>query len=429
MPAAVTARRWLLLGLLLHVFLQLLPAAERVGSASHGRDYASYHYAVHVAASGGDPYDTASLDAAARAERTRKTVQPYFYPPPFLLGLSWAVPLPLAMAYRAMLLLNELLLGAVLWLCLRRFHLPAWGAAALLALYTPIPDNAWMGQANFLALLPALGGLALLRGRERQPPSLREELLGGVLIGVAGMAKMSPALYLLAAAMGGRWRAVGAAALTAVGLSLLTLPLVDLSTQLRFYTEVLPGFAKGSYHGLTVPIGLGSNHSIPNLWHRLWPGTATALSAPARLASSLGTLALLALWSARARQLRRREGASEAPLSPALLGALGVILVITPTYTYEHHLVFLIPAIGAAMGAVASLGDLRARRRAGAALLLCFALLACPLGWVSGLAGSLPKALGVLVREGKTLGALGLLALLLALAGMRPPLAEAPAAR
>jgi hypothetical protein len=342
--------------------------------------------------------------------------------------MGWTLPLPLATAYRTMFVLNELLLAGVLWLCTRRLAMPAWAGAASLALYSPVPDNAWMGQANLLALLPALAGLAALMPRGATPRTSRDDTLGGVLLGVAGMAKMSPALYLLAVAVAGRGRAFAAAALTAVALTLLALPLVGVEAQVRFYTDVLPGFARGSYHQLGVPIGLASNHSLPNLWHQLWPGTGTALSSTAQRASTLTTLALLGVWAARAWGLRRRareagHDPAAAVLSPAMLGALTVILVITPTFTYEHHLVLLLPALGAAAGAVRVDGRVVSGRVA--VWGVCFALLACPLGWVASATRSL-GGWGFLAREGKTLAAVLLTGALLGWARTLAPTPAAP---
>ena len=81
-----------------------------------GRDFASYYYAVQVAADGGDPYTTGQLGSAAREDATRKGVHPFFYPPPFVLGMAWALPLELRTAYRVWFWLNELtcLLAAIL---------------------------------------------------------------------------------------------------------------------------------------------------------------------------------------------------------------------------------------------------------------------------------------------------------------------------
>jgi hypothetical protein len=74
-----------------------------------------------------------------------------------------------------------------------------------------------------------------------------------ISLGVAGMAKMSPALFLAGVAMAGRWRAFVAAGLTAVALSVLALPLVGMDAQVRFYAEVLPGFELVGWYGIAGP--------------------------------------------------------------------------------------------------------------------------------------------------------------------------------
>ena len=87
-----TARRVVLVALvLLTIGVQVWPAWQRVVSAEHARDYATYHYAVQEAVDGGDPYIKKRLSRRAKAEGTRTSVHPYFYPPPFLLLLTWAV--------------------------------------------------------------------------------------------------------------------------------------------------------------------------------------------------------------------------------------------------------------------------------------------------------------------------------------------------
>ena len=46
---------------------------------------------------------------------------------------------------------------------------------------------------------------------------------------------------------------------SAVGFSAVALWLVPWPVQWAFYTEILPGFSSGSYHGLKVPITLPDN--------------------------------------------------------------------------------------------------------------------------------------------------------------------------
>lgn len=392
----------LAIGVAAHLYLQLAPAWDKVSGAGGGRDFASYYYAVQAAAGGGDPYDTAALDRLARDDRTRRAVNPFFYPPPFLLAVAWALPLSLKTASLVMLALNEALLATGLWILRRSFGVPLWAIALVLATFTPIPDNAWMGQANLLALVPALAGLAL---------ATRRPLGGGVLVGIAAMMKMSPALFLLYWAIRREWRPIAAAVATAVGLSLLTLPLVGPDAQIRFYTEILPGFPSGDYHGLTVPISLPANHSIPDVFDRLWSAPSKfRLADAARHASLAATAGMLALWA----WVFRRRG-SEA----AAIGALTVVMVITPVYTYEHHLVFLLPAVLVTAGLVSG--------GRSPAFFVAYFFLAWPLGWLRWTQRQVPFLDDVL-RESKFLAEIAFFLLCLAAGRRRRATAVAPAA-
>lgn len=330
-----TGRRvaWVLLavGLLLHA-VGLAQGWSRVVSAPHARDFASYHYAVHAAVDGQDPYLKANLGRLAREEGTRKSVHPYFYPPPFLLGMLWVLPLELEQAYRAWFWLDSLFLLAVC-LALVRWR-PTTGTmlglAAVLGGLSAIPNNHVMGQANLPVLALMVWG-ALLNQRGRP-------WLGGGLVGVACMLKMSPALLVAWWLLRRDWRPVAAACGVAVLLSLAALPLGVGVTE-RFYLEVLPGFGSGDYNGLTVPVTLFGNHSIPNLYAQLWPA-AHGVSSQAQLAGSLTSLGLLGLmvWL----------------LKPDLagLGALCVVMIITPVYAYEHHVTAAMVAVVAASDAL-----------------------------------------------------------------------------
>ena len=83
-----------------------------MANSKHARDYATYHYAVAEAMDGGDPYETKALSKRARAEKTRRSVHPFFYPPPFLLGMPWAACLDLSTAYKAFFWLSQLCIFA-----------------------------------------------------------------------------------------------------------------------------------------------------------------------------------------------------------------------------------------------------------------------------------------------------------------------------
>jgi hypothetical protein len=390
----------LVLGICAHLAFGFSTAYQRVRAARHGADYASYHYAVRVASRGGDPYETRALERVARKEHTRKQVHPYLYPPPFLLSMLWSLPLSLARASLVMLLLNELLLAGCVALCLRSFRVAPWAMGLLLAFHRPIADNAWMGQANLIALFPLLLGFAI---------APRRPWAGGALVGAAAMMKMSPALCLLYWALQRRWQPIAAAVVAAIALSLATLPLVGFHAQLRFYTEVLPGFSAGDYHGLRIPITLRANHSIPDIFNSLWPsGSKFRLSLLARTASALATLSLLAVWAYR----YRKPGTTDP--DPNALGALTVIMTLLPVYAYEHHLVFLLLAIGAAL-----------TTRPGALVLAAAFFVGWPLGWLRATQKALPFG-DWLVQESKFIAALVIFALNLSRTRKSPDRAFTP---
>jgi alpha-1,2-mannosyltransferase len=277
--------------------------------------------------------------------------------------------------------------------------------ALLLALMTAIPNNHAMGQANFPGLLLALAGLwQAERGRPQ---------VGGVLMGIACMLKMSPALFVLLWLVRREWVAAGMAVLTGALLSLLVLPIAGLGVQWRFYTQILPTFSSGWYNGLSVPIGLFGNHSIPSWINDVFPGGGHVLTPTAQALSTLlglGTLTVT-LWTFRGRAEPVRD-----PLVRAAQAAcVGVVLLLLPVYTYEHHLVFALPA-----AVVAIVAALRGRLTEWAVVIagLCVAVLLIDLqalrGWSEGLPDVL-WAFGRVLRELKFLALIGLFAITLAL--------------
>ena len=348
--------------------VQLWPAWERVAGVKHARDYATYHYAVQEALDGGDPYIKRSLSRRARNEDTRKTVHPYFYPPPFLLLMLWTEPLTLVHGYKLFFWINQGLLLGTLW-CMRRWFAPSLVVLAFVfATLSPIADNAKMGQANLLVLLIVVVGLW--------------KRSGGVL-SVAAMAKMSPALYLAWWGAQRQWKPVLAAIIGAVLLSVISLPLVDFSIQMRFYTEILPGFSSGQYHGLTVPITLPANHSIPDLYNQLWPGESKHVLSPlAQRAASLTSLSLLGGLAFLSRRVRDPLGQAN------IAGAFTALLLITPVYTYEHHLVLmLLPTV--ALAAAVEAG--RLPKRWWPLIGLSYFVVAWPLFWLRSAQEMLPE--------------------------------------
>lgn len=370
--------------LLAYVGLSVVPAWTKVRNAKHGRDFATYHYAAAEVLDGGDPYSTHRLSKRAKAEGTRKKVHPYFYPPPFVLSVLWSPTFDLLTSYRAWFWLNQGLLLVCLAMFRRWFRAPWVVLGAILLTFTPITDNAKMGQANVMVLAAAVAGLWLKNG---------------ALVGVAAMAKMSPALYLAGWAARGAIRPIAMAVAVAIVSTLVALPWVDAATQFRFYTEVLPGFSTGNYHGLTVRIGLPANHSIPDMFNQLWPGPdAHTLSTEAARAAKACSLALLVPIVVVARNRLDRLGTA------AVFGALTVLLLVTPVYTYEHHLVMAVfPA--AVVGSALMEG--RLGRWGWGMGMASYFFTAWPLYWLRPLQKAVPSLHWVL-QESKFFGLMGL---------------------
>lgn len=376
---------WLFALLLLaYSGLSVGPAWTKVAGAVHGRDFATYHYAAAEVRDGGDPYETRALSRRAREDGTRRRVHPYFYPPPFVLGVLWSPSFSLITSYHIWFWLNQALVLVVMGLFRRWLRAPWWVLGVLLLTFTPITDNAKMGQANLLVLALSVAGLWWR---------------SGLLVGLAAMAKMSPALYLVPWLAQRRLWPVVAAGGTALLSSLIVLPWMGVDVQQRFYTEVLPSFGTGQYHGLTVRIGLPANHSIPDLLNQLWPGPDQHTLAPN--ASRLGKIISLTLLAALGWLARRRlDALGEA----GVYGAITVLMLITPVYTYEHHLVLaLLPA--AVVGT--ALADGRLGRWGGLVALPAYFFTAWPLYWLRPAQKALP-GLSWWLQESKFLGLLGL---------------------
>lgn len=409
-PAPTITRRaapWVALALAaaLHARGLVVEDWPVVKGERHARDFASYHYAAQAALAGDDPYDAATLGALAKAEGTRKTVHPYFYPPPFLLTMLWAAPLTLNEAYRLWFWADSaFFVGAVLAALRLIGPSPAaiWALAGLLVAFTPLRNNHLMGQANLPVLALMTAGLAAAEGPRRR------EGLGGALVGAAAMMKMSPGLLVAWWIARGRWRPALAACVTAVALTLASLPILGPALQLHFYRDVLPGFGSGDYHGLKVPLTLFGNHSLPNLWAQVFPAK-DGLSAAARVVSSLTNLSLVAAAFAALRAPKDGLAVANA------VGALACLMVVVPAYAYEHHLTFLIPAI---LASAAALGADRLPRLAWGPWLVAFALLCAPLTALKAQAGASGEVTALALQELKTLGVL-LLGLLCGIAARR----------
>jgi hypothetical protein len=304
-------------------------------ASSPAFDYASFHYATAAAFDGADPYDTRELSRRARQERTRPYVFPYLYPPPFLLLMSWTRSIPLFDAYLRWFWIQEFFaLGTLLVMTWWWRPWSRWAPVILCCLFAlayTVPGNLYMGQVNHATLFFAMAGLAFVaRGRS---------VAGGALMGTACVLKLSPALFILWWALQRRWTAIGAAAgaaLVWIALSALILGPGPLRT---FFGDTLPGLLNGSYNDLPVPIQSFGNYSIPAFWARLLSPEERDLTAAAQWATRLSAIGILLLSGWRLRSV-----APDSLGSAAQASAVMVALLLLPAYTWEHHLVWIIPA-------------------------------------------------------------------------------------
>jgi hypothetical protein len=324
---------------------------EGVKVSRGANDFASYFYAVQASGKGENPYDNSILNRLAQEDNRRGSVYPYFYPPPYLLVMAWTLPLDLSEAHMAFYWAGSFFLLAVM-LSLWKW-LPNWGmfgaSGLVLLFYTPIFDTLRMGQANLLVLALVVWGVMLVEFEGAN----KRRWLGGALVGLACMMKMSPAILVMWWMIRQEWRPVVAAVLSAVVSSVVVLPLVGFSDQFYFYSDVLPGFSSGNYHGLTVPINIPMNHSLLNFCMQIVNGFQDMgrNTEPSVLATNLARIISFSALLSLLFVLRKPRPDAVSRANAA--GALVVLMVLIPAYTYEHHLVFLIFPLLAVVAALA----------------------------------------------------------------------------
>lgn len=119
----------------------------------------------------------------------------------------------------------------------------------------------------------------------------------------------------------------------------------------HFLAEVLPQFSSGEYNGLAVKISDLVNAAPASLFDTLFPNDGRGLSGTARLLTTAFGLSAIS-WTAWSFRHPGADVAQEA----ARVSAVAVLLLLVPVFTYEHHLVWAMPAL-----AVSSAGVLQGR--------------------------------------------------------------------
>jgi hypothetical protein len=172
-------------------------------------DFGTYLLASRLLeASPAELYNDAYLKSLVSEEGPRLAYE-YVYPP-FVAGvLRPLTRLPYHQAVAAWLVLNGLclvggLVGLLILIGWPGGHGGALAALALLLLFTPAQEAILLGQVSPILLL--LTALALLLVDRSEAPA--HNITGGVLLGVATLIKVFPALLLLHSLLRGRWRVV-----------------------------------------------------------------------------------------------------------------------------------------------------------------------------------------------------------------------------
>jgi len=321
-------------------------------------DYASFHFAACAIREGKSPYDIVVLQRLAA--ESGLGVHPYLYPPLLADALTpmtfldvWPARLVWGGLNVAAFALSFFLLDR--WLAKSADPENAGGVRALfavaMAVFWPIRQSQWLAQVNAIVLL-----LIVLWWTRRE-----RSRWSGVWLGIAIAIKMSPALLLAYIVARRAWRE--AAIVAAVATVLVVVPCMLLGHRGLDFVGTAGGFLPGHrWHALTVPIDLFGNHSLAALAFAITGngGEHFRLLAPAARLHVAFVAGLFVLWAWRSR---KRPG-------DASLGALVVLMVIAPTYTYEHHLALAAISIAIALRALPA-GRLRIVRAFLVLLCLC----------------------------------------------------------
>jgi GT2 family glycosyltransferase len=298
-------------------------SVARIAADSGFIDFAHYYtFALHLAR-GGDLVDSQASARLAEALGLRAAGAPLTYPPLFYLALRPFTWLPFRASALAWLALGQgLLLATAALLLRRRAAEPARLVAllALVALFQPLVETLYLGQANVLIL--GLVTLGWWGARTARP------WLTAVALGVTVHVKPQFGLPIAALVwIGQRGMAYRAAAVAAAGLA-VSVATVGLDAHLDWARQVLA--MRAYLHAWTLNI---TPHAA---LHRLLDG---ALGAPVVEPLALG--ASVAIVGAVAYALRGRPE----PGTPAFDRAFGLAVAAVPLVApiaEEHHLVVLL---------------------------------------------------------------------------------------
>lgn len=306
------------------------------GHALH--DYASFHAAACAIRAGVSPYRPEELMFGS-VSCGMGPVYPYLYPP---LLAEVMFPLTFLQPWTARLIWHGIIVCAVVgsaWLLdqwLReRERGPELSAAFafVMASFWPLRESHLMGQVNTLVLL-----LLCVWWTKRDKTHHAV-----IALAAAAAIKMSPALLLLVPLVEKRWRELAHGAAYTAGAILLSCALLG-RRGFEFLFGVVAGFVPGGHwHSLKLPIDIFGNSSIAAVLIRMVRHAPDPQRLPAGLAL-LQTVILAAMLAGFL--LRSKKLAADARAAPLI-----ILMIVAPTFTWEHHLTFAALAIAMLLAA------------------------------------------------------------------------------
>lgn len=317
----------------------LLPIAFWLAGADGlWNDFTSYWLAGKLLAAGQSPYDLQALAELGAAEgRDFVLGTGYSYPLPLAVAMVpfGAMPFPLAAGLFSGISLTAFGVAVVAWLRDRTVWRADWkattAAAVAAGLYPPVLGSVFVGQANLVIVAALSFGLR----RVLRHDGLRGAV-GGAIIGLAGVVKVTPLTLALPLALGRRTGAALAIVVGAAGTVLLAWVLAPAGMGgvegLARLAGPDPYWANQSINGYVSRLALGNDRVHPVL-----PGVDVGLAAGfAAAVLSLVTILLVI------RALRSRSAAGMLAL------AIGITLVAAtaaaPKNSFWNHAPVLIGA-------------------------------------------------------------------------------------
>lgn len=298
------------------------------GHALH--DYASFHAAACAVRAGVSPYRPDEL-LFGSVSCGMGPVYPYLYPPllsELLVPFTFLSPWPARLLWHVLIV--AALTGAV-------FLIDRWvrtrnDAAAVIFVYAaasfwPLRESHMMGQVNTVILL-----LLAVWWTKRETSNLAV-----IALAAAAAIKMSPAILFLVPLVERRWKELSYGVAYTAALVLLSCGLIG-ARGFEFLFRVVRGFVPGAqWHSLNLPIDIFGNSSLAAVLMRLGrPLDPQHLPKNLAIAQIVILGAMLVAWL-----IRQKRIAADARALPLL-----IVMIVAPTFAWEHHITFALLAIG-----------------------------------------------------------------------------------